>query len=78
MQKFFEPSIESDFIKSLLYYTPYPIFEAVEIGDYVLERQSYLYDQMIIVCTKTGYLDISKLDTDKITSFRQVRDNLGN
>lgn len=62
MQKFFEPSIESDFIKSLLYYTPTPIFEPVEIGDYVLAGQSYLYDSMLIRCRKTGYLDLHKID----------------
>ena len=36
MQKFFEKTIESDFIKSLLYYTPIPQYECVQDGDYVL------------------------------------------
>ena len=68
MQRFYEPSVESDFIKSLLYYVPTPIFEAVEIGDYVIEKNSYLYAGMIIKCTETGYLDLDKLNKDKINS----------
>lgn len=36
MQKFFEKTIESDFIKSLLYYTPISQYECVQDGDYLI------------------------------------------
>lgn len=54
MQKFFEKSIQSDFIKSLLYYVPIPQYECVQKGDYVIQNERYVYDGCVVLCTKSG------------------------
>lgn len=54
-QKFFTNTIQSNFIKNILYNTPLPIFNTVRLGDYVLKDKFYVFKNDIIKCTKTGY-----------------------
>lgn len=53
-QKFFTDTIESKFIKYLLYNTPLPIYNSVRDGDYIIEDVVYVYVRSIIKCTKSG------------------------
>lgn len=55
-QKFFTKTIQSDFIKSLLYNTPLPICNCVTNGDYIVKGHTYAYNRSLIKCTKNGYL----------------------
>lgn len=55
-QKFFEKTIQSDFIKSLLYNTPLPVYNTCRVGDYLIKGISYVYNRQIIKCTQSGYL----------------------
>lgn len=55
-QRFFTKTIQSDFIKSLLYNTPLPIYKAVQIGDYLIQGNTYIFNRSLIKCSSSGYL----------------------
>lgn len=55
-QQFYTKTIQSDFIKSLLYNTPLPICNCVSLGDYLIKGHSYIFNRQIIRCTDNGYL----------------------
>ena len=55
-QKFFTSTIETNFIKSLLYNTPLPTCNTVSTNDYLIVGQTYIYNRSVIKCTKSGYL----------------------
>lgn len=55
-QQFYTKTIQSDFIKSLLYNTPLPICNCASLGDYLIKGHSYIFNRQIIRCTKNGYL----------------------
>lgn len=55
-QKFFTKTIQSDFIKSLIYNTSLPVFNCVTNGDYIVKGSTYIYNRSVIKCTKNGYL----------------------
>lgn len=55
-QKFYTKTIQSDFIKSLLYNTPLPVYNTVRPGDYLIKGITYIYNRQIIKCTSSGYL----------------------
>ena len=63
-QKFFTKTIQSDFIKSLLYNTPLPTYNTVQVGEYIVKGQTYVYDRSLIKCSKSGYFckDISIIE----------------
>ena len=56
MQKFLEDTIESRFIKALLYNSYLPTIKTVNNNDYIIKDFIYIYKKDIIKCTKTGYL----------------------
>ena len=53
-QKFFTNTIESKFIKALLYNTYVPIYKTVVEGDYIHKNCYYCYNRSIIKCTTSG------------------------
>ena len=55
-QKFFTKTIESKFIKNLLYNTALPRYKVVTNNDYIFEGYNYIYHDQIILCTKSGYV----------------------
>ena len=55
-QEFFTDTVQSKFIKELLYKTPVPLINSVVSGDYVLSEFNYVYGDAIIECTKSGIL----------------------
>ena len=55
-QRFFTKTIQSDFVKSLLYNTPLPICNCVNTGDYLVKGTTYIFNRSLIRCTKNGYL----------------------
>lgn len=63
-QKFFTKTIQSDFIKSLLYNTPLPTYSTIRVGEYIIKGHTYVYDRSIIKCVESGYLcrDIAVLE----------------
>ena len=58
-QKFYDNTIQSRFIKDLLYTTPIPRYNTVNKGDMVYQNQIYIYKSDIIKCTQTGHLNYS-------------------
>ena len=56
MQRFNTVSIESSFIKALLYNTPIPNIQAVMTGDYIVAGYAYIYNYDVIFCNKSGYV----------------------
>jgi len=56
-QQFYTRTIESKFIKNLLYNTPLPSYKIVRQWDYIFEDQLYIYNDYIIKCTESGILD---------------------
>ena len=55
-QEFYKDTIESKFIKNLIYNTPIPRMQTVSYGDILYENGVYLFGQKVIRCTKTGIL----------------------
>jgi len=55
-QLFFQNTIQSKFIKNLLLNTSLPIINSVQDGDYIITGFSYLYNNYIIKCSKSGVL----------------------
>ena len=62
MQKFFTNTIENNFIKSILKYTPLPNLPTAVKGRYLLEDFSYVYKNKVIKCIKSGYLESEDLN----------------
>lgn len=54
MQQFFTDTIESKFIKELLYKSNLPLLTTKSSGDYIVKDFFYIYDGSIIKCTKSG------------------------
>jgi len=69
-QKFFTNTIQSKFIKSLLYNTPMPLIDSLDDGNYAVKGQRYIYHSGIIECTKTGIID--NIDVSE-TNGRYIR-----
>lgn len=71
-QKFYDSTIQSRFIKDLLYTTPIPNYNTVNKGDLIYKNLTYIYKTSIIKCIQTGYLlDDSFGDEAK---FRKIGD----
>lgn len=66
-QDFYTNTIQSRFIKDLIYTTPIPIINTVSKGDYVFKGNSYIYKNRLIVCNETGI--IGDTATYKIISY---------
>lgn len=56
MQKFLTDTLESRYIKSLLYSNYLPHYSTVRKGDKIVEDNFYIYKLNIIECTKTGII----------------------
>lgn len=54
MLKYFNDSIQSKFIKNVLYNTPLPTYDTVREGDYILAPFIYISNCDIFKCTKSG------------------------
>lgn len=61
-QKFFTDTIQSNFIKSLLYNTPVPLIKTVNDDSYIIKDNIYLYKNKIIKCLKSGIVKYPILD----------------
>ena len=55
-QKFFTDTIQSRFIKALLYDMYLPKCNCVSEGDYLVQDSIYVFKNNIIQCTESGYL----------------------
>lgn len=53
-QEFNTDTIESRFIKNLIYNTPIPIFKTIREGDWMTNTCSYIYKRDLMRCTKSG------------------------
>jgi len=56
MQKFFTDTLESRYIKALLYEAYIPKYPSVSSGDIIVAGNKYIYGSNIILCTATGEL----------------------
>ena len=54
LQNFFTNTIQSKFIKSLVYNTPLPYMQSVSEGDYIVAGETYAVSSYIIHCIKCG------------------------
>lgn len=59
MQKFLKDTLESRYIKALLYGTYIPKYNSVRIGDKIIAGTRYVFRSNIILCTTTGLLGSS-------------------
>lgn len=55
-QRFFTNTIQSNFIKALVYNTPIPLLNTVNYNSYLLKDNIYIYKNNIIKCTKSGIM----------------------
>lgn len=76
MQQFFTNTLESKFIKSLLYNTPLPLIATAKDGDRILKGFSYVYKNSIIKCTDTGILLGDNYDTLTVSEDLYVSEDL--
>jgi len=74
MQKYFNNSIMSKFIKNLLKNTYLPICNTVHIGSFIIEGFIYVYETNVIKCTKTGYIG-GKYTQPQIYGTSEILDN---
>lgn len=61
-QKFFADTVQSKFIKALLYNTPLPTLPTVRDGDTIVEGCVYIYGTNIIRCISGGEIYSQQLD----------------
>lgn len=54
LQKFFETTIESTFVKSIIYNTPLPLFDTIGEGDYMIKGAYYIIKHDFVLCTQSG------------------------
>ena len=54
MQKFYDTTLVSKFIKYLLLSTPLPIYSYIEDGGIMVENNYYIYHGRLYKCTRTG------------------------
>lgn len=59
MQQFFTDTIQSRFVKDLIYTTPIPVYNTTSRGNRIYKGETYIYNSKIIKCTKSGLLDTS-------------------
>lgn len=60
MQKFFESSLKSNYIKYLLLNTPIPMIPTIQTDDYILKGETYIYKFYIIKCIQSGVFEGDK------------------
>ena len=71
-QEFNTDTIESRFIKNLIYNTPLPIYRSVQRGDWITNTCSYIYKRNVIRCTKSGVFkgsSSSRASYDTVSDF---------
>ena len=56
LKEFFKDDVESKFIKSIISATPFPIYNTVRYGDYIIKDALYIYRTYLIKCLSSGYL----------------------
>lgn len=74
LQKFFTNTIESKFIKSLLYNVNLPIMKTVSEGDFIVEGNTYIYKTSIIKCKRSGYIMLGNNADLMCSEFITVQD----
>lgn len=55
-QEFNTDTVESRFIKNIIYNTPLPLFKTVQEGDWLTAGCSYIYKRNMLKCTKSGFI----------------------
>lgn len=86
--KYFENSLTSGYIKSILTYTPLPIYETINELHYMIKGARYIYNSNVIECTESGntnsfngaykqgsYKIVSSFDTTPNDSFGRTYRN---
>lgn len=53
-QKFLEDTIQSKFIKALLYNAYLPTYSTLNTGDYAIKGMNYIYKRNVCICDKSG------------------------
>lgn len=77
-QKFFNNSIECNFIKQLLRKTPVPTIRTAVDGRMVCKGFCYLYEGQIIRCTKTGVLGGDEGDNAEYSVIYSSNNDINN
>ena len=72
MHKFFENTVQSKYIKALLYNSALPNIDTLGRGDIAIKSHRYLLNRRIYECTKTG--EYLSLDEDEEAKFKFISD----
>ena len=75
MQKFFESTIISTYIKYLLSNTPLPIYPTIRTDDYMVAGMTYIYRNDILFCKESGRFNGVK-PTNYIVDYLYVSDDV--
>lgn len=59
LQEYFNNSVETTFLKSLLSASQLPKYKIVKDGDLIFENYFYIYNDKLIKCVKTGKVNVS-------------------
>lgn len=70
MQKFLTSTLISKYIKKILSSTPLPLLKSIDSVSYIIEGKSYIYNNNIIKCTKSGYINPVM---DKVRASNAIR-----
>lgn len=69
-QRFFTNTIQSNFIKALIYNTPIPLIKTVNDNSYILKGNTYLYRNSIIKCTRSGIITMPEVPNGYTAYYR--------
>ncbi len=69
-QRFFTNTIQSNFIKALIYNTPIPLIDTVNDNSYLLKNNVYIYKSNIIKCTVSGVLKMPETPSGYTPYYR--------
>jgi len=75
MQRFFESTIISTYIKYLLSCTPLPTYPTIETDEYMVAGNTYIYKNDILLCTESGRFNGIKPSTYR-TDYLYVNDDV--
>ena len=69
-QKFFTNTIQSSFIKNLVYNTPIPIINTVNNNSYLFKDNIYIHKKDIIQCTKSGIFKMPIVNSGEVSYYK--------
>ena len=69
-QRFFTSTIQSNFIKALIYNTPIPLLDSINDNSYLLKDNVYIYKNKIIKCISSGIFKMPEVQEGCLAYYK--------